>query len=80
MNTVHLNYFAILREQAGRDTESVESAAATLAELYRDLARRHGFTLPVEDIRVAVGTGYAGWDQPVTDGMTITFIPPVAGG
>lgn len=80
MNTLHLHYFAVFREQAGRDRETIESEAATLGELYLDLAARHGFTLPADCVRVALDNEYADPATPVTDGMSITFIPPVAGG
>lgn len=76
--TIH--YFAIFREQAGLSTEAYEGTAATLGELYRELAGRHEFTLPADQVRVAVGTEYVPMDTPLTEGMDITFIPPVAGG
>ena len=80
MNPITIQYFAIFREQAGRSSESYAGAAATPGELYRELARRHGFTLPLEQVRVAVGTDYISMDTPLKAGLDITFIPPVAGG
>ena len=37
-NTVHVNYYAILREQRGVSDESVETEAITADELYSELA------------------------------------------
>jgi molybdopterin converting factor subunit 1 len=80
MNTVHVNYFAVLREQAGRRRETVETEAETLLDLYRDRARAHGFSLSPDRVRVAVDIDYVTMDTPVTDGLSVAFIPPVAGG
>ncbi len=80
MNPTTIHYFAIFREQAGRSSEPYDGPAATLGELYRELARRHGFTLPPDQVRAAVGTEYVSMDTPVAEGLEITFIPPVAGG
>lgn len=80
MKTLSLQYFAVFREQAGRDTETVTSDAATLGELYEGLAGRHGFSLPAERVRVAVGESYAAMSDPLVEGVVVTYIPPVAGG
>lgn len=80
MNPITIHYFAIFREQAGRASESYDGSAATLGELYHELAGRHGFTLPPEQVRAAVGTDYVAMDTPLKAGLDITFIPPVAGG
>lgn len=73
-------YFAALREQAGCAEESVSTTAGTPSELYTEQAARHGFTLPLKNVRAAVNGTYAPTDKPVMDGDTIAFIPPVAGG
>jgi len=77
---VRLQYFAILREQRGLDRETVETAAETPRELYREIARRHGFTLAEERVGVAVNNAFARWDRPLVANDTVVFIPPVAGG
>ncbi len=78
--TITVHYYAMLREQAGRRSETRETQAATAAALYAELQAIYGFTLPVDRIRVALGTAYADNDCPLRDGLEITFIPPVAGG
>ena len=77
---IHLQYFAILREQAGRSTESVETAATTPAALYAELAQRHPFTLAATQLKVAVNGAFADWQRALQAGDTVVFIPPVAGG
>ncbi len=76
---IRVRYFASLRDAAGRDEEWVE-APAGLRALYADLARCHGFALPVERLRVARNGEFAGWDAVLRDGDEIVFIPPVSGG
>jgi molybdopterin converting factor subunit 1 len=80
MARVHLRYYALLREQAGRQAETVETAARTPAALYAELAARHGFQLPQAQLRVAVNAAFTEWSSPLADGDEVVFIPPVAGG
>ena len=49
-----VQYFALLREQAGRREETLESPARTPHELYAELAARYPFTLGSEMLRVAI--------------------------
>jgi molybdopterin converting factor small subunit len=80
MKTIHVQYFALLREQRGLSREDVGTTAATPAELYAELKTRHGFTLVAEQLRVAVGGEFAPWTRPLESGADVVFIPPVAGG
>lgn len=80
MTTLRLEYYAQLRESAGTSAEQVRTEATSLRELYAELAARHGFSLPAEQLKVAVNTQFSEWDRPLADGDTIVFIPPVAGG
>jgi molybdopterin converting factor small subunit len=77
---VKLEYFALLREQRGLAAEAIETGAVTARDLYFDLAGKHGFTLAVERVKVAINNEFAAWDQPLVANDTIVFIPPVAGG
>lgn len=77
---VHIRYFAQLREQRGIPEESLCTEADDAAGLYRDLAARHAFTLPAENLKVAINDAFAPWDSPLHEGDTIVFLPPVAGG
>jgi sulfur-carrier protein len=80
MITLHVRYFALLREQRGRSEETLSTNAADAATLYAELQAAHGFTLPVNRLRAAVNGEFAAWPAPLTDGDQIVFIPPVAGG
>lgn len=80
MITVTLQYYAQLREQAGTGGESCDTSAGSLRELYEELRLRHGFTLPVDALKVAVNAQFSDWSRELADHDTIVFIPPVAGG
>lgn len=80
MTLIKLQYYAQLREQAGSSGEPLDTAAASLRDLYAELQQRHGFSLPASALKVAVNTQFSDWDRSVEEGDTIVFIPPVAGG
>jgi molybdopterin converting factor subunit 1 len=73
-------YFAAFRERAGRDQEHVTTGAKTAAELYGELARRHGFADSMTRCKVAVNDELADWDVALAAGDEVLFFPPVAGG
>ncbi|MFM1886800.1 MAG: hypothetical protein RL026_1957 [Pseudomonadota bacterium] len=77
---LRVQYFALLREQARCNEETLHSRAGTPRELYAELGQRHGFTLPADMLKVAVNTEFADWSRPLAAGDTVVFIPPVAGG
>lgn len=80
MTPVRVQYFAILREQAGTSHEQVSTAASTAGELYAELSARHGFTLAASLMKVAINGEFAPWSAPLGADDEVVFIPPVAGG
>ena len=77
---INVQYYAVLREQAGRSTESVVTTAITPGDLYEELRGRHPFSLAPQMLRVAVNSEFADWGQRLREGDSVVFIPPVAGG
>jgi sulfur-carrier protein len=80
MLNLHIQYFAILREQRGVSQEKLATTAATPGALYDELRDRHHFTLPADRIRAAVNDTFVDASSPLRDGDRVVFIPPVAGG
>lgn len=80
MKTLHIQYFALLREQAGSAQQSLQTDAATPGELYRQLQDEHGFSLDQSRLRAVVNEEFSAWDRTLQDGDQVVFIPPVAGG
>lgn len=78
--TLRVQYFALLREQAGCSHETLQTSARSPADLYAELQARHGFSLPAELLKVAVNDEFGDWSQPLLEGDSVVFIPPVAGG
>jgi molybdenum cofactor guanylyltransferase len=77
---VTVQYYALLREQAGRSSETFSTGSRTPRELYEELRKRHPFSLAPEMLRVAVNAEFGDWAQPLAEGDSVVFIPPVAGG
>ncbi len=75
-----IQYYALMREQAGRSEETLDSTAATPADLYAELTARYGFSLAREQLKVAVNSEFSDWHRPLASGDAVVFIPPVAGG
>ncbi|HEX4674429.1 MAG TPA: NTP transferase domain-containing protein [Steroidobacteraceae bacterium] len=77
---IKVQYYALLREQAGRSEEVLDTTARTPRELYEELKARHPFSLAPEMLRVAVNAEFGEWTHALADGDSVVFIPPVAGG
>lgn len=75
-----VRYFAMLREQAGVSSENLHTHAATPAELYDEVRRRHNLTMSSQFLRVAINDEFGDWHATLSDGDTVVFLPPVAGG
>lgn len=77
---VRVEYFAILREQAGKTGEVVETSSVTARQLYDELKHRYAFSLLNEHIGVAINDDFREWDTKLNENDKVVFIPPVAGG
>ena len=77
---VTARYFAVFRERAGCETEAVSTSSRTAAELFGEVAERHGFADARERCKVAVNGALAGWESALKNGDEVLFFPPVAGG
>jgi molybdopterin-guanine dinucleotide biosynthesis protein A len=77
---LNIQYYALLREQAGRSNESLLTRAATPAALYRELAVKYPFTLALEQLKVAINGEFSEWTRTLRANDAVVFIPPVAGG
>ncbi len=79
--SIHVRFFAVLREQAGCSTVEVNSAARDAAALYGELQQRYpGLTFPPHLLKVSINERYAAMDAPLQAGDRVVFIPPIAGG
>lgn len=77
---IEVRYYAMLREQSGLTEERLETDSKTPADLYAELRKRYGFTLPENIVRAAVNLEFRPMDSPIAEGDSVAFIPPVAGG
>jgi molybdopterin synthase sulfur carrier subunit len=81
---IEVLYFAWLRERIGLPRESVETGAATVAELVEELrGREDRYALAFSDLsalRVALDQELADFDAPLAGVREIAFFPPMTGG
>ena len=77
-------YFAWVRERIGVPKESVESGAATVAELVDELrSREDRYKLAFSDmssVRVAVDQKLVDIEAPLAGAREVAFFPPMTGG
>jgi len=75
-------YFAVFREQIGRDEDVVElPAGARVCDAIAALAARHAAIDRLRGrFRIAVNQEFSDEDRALADGDELALIPPVAGG
>lgn len=82
--TVHVRYFASIREALGGPERVQLPPGATVAALREALIARsaeHGRVLaPGRAVRVAVNQTLGDAATPLPDGAEVAFFPPVTGG
>lgn len=81
---IQLRYFASIREAIGTGSETVETAAATLAALRDELIARGGAHAQAlargRAVRVSLNQTMADESATLADGAEVAFFPPVTGG
>jgi molybdopterin synthase sulfur carrier subunit len=80
MKTITVRYFAMFREHAGLDEETLTLDATSAEDVFVATRDRHGSDEPSGHCKVAINDVMADWDSPVVDGDTVLLFPPVAGG
>jgi molybdopterin synthase sulfur carrier subunit len=76
--SIHVRYFASLRERLGRSEDRIDAPGdTTVAQIWQRLNPE----LPLPgNVLSAVNQEYATADHIVTDGDEVAFFPPVTGG
>ncbi|MBP9853294.1 MAG: MoaD/ThiS family protein [Candidatus Omnitrophica bacterium] len=80
MNTVHIKYYALLKEESGLNSETLQTDCITVQDLYVFLRKKYAFKLSTDILRVSVNSQYVHWQTHIKENDEIVFIPPVAGG
>lgn len=81
---IQLRYFASIREAIGSGSETLDTAAGTLATLRDELIARGGAHAEAlargRAVRVSINQTMADESAVLTDGAEVAFFPPVTGG
>jgi molybdopterin converting factor subunit 1 len=79
---IRVLYFAVFREQIGRDEEAIDlGGGARVRDAVAALGERHAAIGRLRDkFRVAVNQEFSDDDRALADGDELALIPPVAGG
>ncbi len=81
---IEVLYFAWVRERIGAPRETVETTAATVADLVAELkAREPRYEAAFADLRalrVALDQDLADFDAPLAGVREVAFFPPMTGG
>lgn len=77
---IKILYFAKLREESGRDEETITTSANCASELYAELSYRYSFSLDASVTQVAINEEFSTMQATLSDGDKVVFVPPVAGG
>jgi sulfur-carrier protein len=80
LKSFHMQYYAAFRDAAGVPGETIQSAAGTASELYTEIARRHGINFDFSFLGVALNDQVVPWTSRLSDGDTVVFLAPFAGG
>lgn len=82
--TLDILYFAWVRERVGTHRETVETSAATVADLLTELRNREErYALALSDltaVRVAVDQDLVDMDAPLANAREVAIFPPMTGG
>ncbi len=77
---IEVNYFAVFREKAGRDSENFKTKSETALDLFKEIKKIHGFDEPQGHCKIAINNDLVQWDAKIEDGDKVLFFPPVSGG
>jgi len=77
---INIEYYALLREQSGKNAEEIESNAKNARELYQEIRKKYQFSLDTDLLRIAINDEFTDWETEICEGDRVILIPPVAGG
>lgn len=84
VKTITVRYFASIREALGQGSETLHTAAPTLAALREELLARGGpyahSLAHGSAVRMAINQEMCRGDAPLPEGAEVAFFPPVTGG
>ena len=80
MKTVKVRTYFFLSTSRGLREDTVSTDAPTVRALLHELQASKAVPLPTNIVKASVNNEFVMWDDPFSDGDTVTFLPPFSGG
>ena len=77
---IELKYFSRFAELTAKTSEEFKTEADNVESLWLELEGIYSFEQPLNTIRPAINHQFCDWQTKISDGDTVSFIPPVSGG
>lgn len=77
---ITIRYFALFRDHTGESSEQLTFYGKTVLELYEQMDMKYSFPIGQEEVRFAVNDKYVSPSTTLSDGDSVVFISPIAGG
>jgi molybdopterin converting factor small subunit len=78
--SLQLEFFAELAEVAGGSLCAWQTKAKTMLDLYQELCAHFGFRFTDNAIKPTCNGEICDWQQSLSDGDVVGFLPPFSGG
>ena len=80
MKTVKVRTYSFLSTSRGLREDTVATDAPTVRALLHELQSSKAIPLTTNIVKASVNNEFVMWDDPFSDGDTVTFLPPFSGG
>lgn len=80
MKTVKVRTYSFLSTSRGLREDTVATDAPTVRDLLHELQASKAVPLTTNIVKASVNNEFVMWDDPFSDGDTVTFLPPFSGG
>ena len=80
MKNVKVRTYSFLSTSRGLREDTVTTDAPTVRALLHELQEKKTVPLTTNIVKASVNNEFVMWDDPFSDGDTVTFLPPFSGG
>jgi len=78
--SIHVHYVAMLKDRTGFSQETITTEAGDLTQLYGEISKRYNLPWPTRSLRPAINDQLSDWNDKLSEGDHVIFLPPPSGG